>query len=126
LARAAALLDEQAFKQIRGSDRPAVCLRGSQVRNASFEVVHEAGNSTFLLLNAWQVGEGLALAYTEYPRNYVGQQKAAQDAGRGMCERCVLCAVIAAPMQQTNPHLWRSPLIRERHSRSPPLGLRRV
>ena len=40
--KAAALLDEQAFKQIRGSDRPAVCLRGSQVRNASFEVVHEA------------------------------------------------------------------------------------
>ena len=35
-------------------------------------------------LNAWQVGEGLALAYTEYSRNYVGQQKAAQDAGRGM------------------------------------------
>ena len=46
---AATLLHEQAFKQIRGADRSAVCDGESQVRNAGFEVVHEARHASFLL-----------------------------------------------------------------------------
>ena len=40
---AAALLDDPAFKQIRGSDRPAGRHREPQVRNGSFEVVQQSG-----------------------------------------------------------------------------------
>ncbi len=46
---ATALLDEQTLKQIRRADRAAVGDRESQVRDAGFEVVHEAGNRSVVL-----------------------------------------------------------------------------
>src|SRR4029077_5111797 len=44
-----ALLDEQTLKQIRRADRAAVGDRESQVRDAGFEVVQEAGNRSVVL-----------------------------------------------------------------------------
>jgi hypothetical protein len=46
---AAALLDEQTLEQIRTPDRPTMGHRKAQVRNAGFEVVHEARNRAVVI-----------------------------------------------------------------------------
>src|SRR5712691_3770015 len=61
---AVALFDEQAFKQICGSHRPAVRHWESQVRNGSLQAVHKAAGSTLLL-----PAIGGHDAYCEFVRN---------------------------------------------------------
>jgi endonuclease YncB( thermonuclease family) len=61
--------------------RPVCCIpNGKDRRGRTLATCSVDGEE----LNAWQVREGLALAYTRFSRNYVDQQRAAEDAGRGM------------------------------------------
>src|SRR6266542_437349 len=70
---AAALLNEQTLEQIRGPDRPAMGHWEAQVRDAGFEVVHEAHNRALVLLAVVGHDAGCKLAGNRPARRLVGR-----------------------------------------------------
>ncbi len=61
--------------------RPVTCIARDTDRYGRRIAVCEEGGRD---LNAWMVAGGHALAYRRYSRDYVGEEAAARDAGRGL------------------------------------------
>ena len=66
-------------KRIAG--RPVVCTERDRGRYGRIVAVCRAGGED---VNAWMVSQGLALAYRKYSTVYVGQERAAKAARRGL------------------------------------------
>ena len=61
--------------------RPVVCTERDRDRYGRIVAVCRAGGED---INAWMVSQGMAVAYTKYSRAYVGQQRSAKAARRGL------------------------------------------
>ena len=61
--------------------RPVVCTERDRDRYGRIVAVCRAGGED---INAWMVAQGMAVAYTKYSRAYVGQQRSAKAARRGL------------------------------------------
>ena len=61
--------------------RPVVCTERDRDGYGRIVAVCRAGGED---INAWMVAQGMAVAYTKYSRAYVGQQRSAKAARRGL------------------------------------------
>ena len=61
--------------------RPVVCAERDRDRYGRIVAVCRVGGED---INAWMVSQGMAVAYTKYSRAYVGQQRSAKAARRGL------------------------------------------
>lgn len=98
ILRRRALLDEQAFKQVRRADSPPMRYGEAQVRNAGFEVVYEACDCTVLIPAVIGHDAGCKLACNRAARLLVGRLHAHLEVRPDILRH--LGCQIAHPMRQ--------------------------